>query len=130
MDCRAWPNRHRPALTVENDASPPHGAPPPISLEHPLVCCLSFALSSLPLCLFLTLSHRMTQWRHSQTTGHQLSFFPLQFSGSPFLSFSLYFLIFTALQLYSKSAICFCFILLLISLFHSKFFFSFFYLFQ
>ena len=143
MDCRAWLSRHRPTLTMENGASPPRGAPLPVSPEHPLVCCLSFALSSLPLCLFLTLSHRLTQWRHSRTTGHtvtsatsSLSFFLFLLSSSvlwfSLLSFSLYFLIHihycsTAVQQVSNLFLFYSFTYLIVS---QQIFFLFFYLFQ
>jgi hypothetical protein len=103
---------------VENGASPPRGAPPPVSPEHPLVCCLSFALSSLPLCLFLTLSRRLTpltdHWPH-RDTGHQLFFF-LSFFSFFFLSSPSFSLLFSdSLQLYKQ--FFFFLILLLISLF-------------
>ena len=86
MDYRVWPSRHRPALTVENGASPPHGAPPPVSPKHPLVCCLFFALSSLPL------SHATTppDTTHGLLATSSFSFF-LSLLSSPFLSFFLSF---------------------------------------
>ena len=99
MDCRAWPSRHRPTLTVKNNASPLRGAPPPVCPEHPLVCCLSqslfcsFMISSLPLSHAVTppdATHRLLALFLS-FFFFSLDFFLLQFSAAPFLSFSLSF---------------------------------------
>ena len=131
MDCRAWPSRHRPALTVKNSA------PPLVYPEHPLLCCLSqslfhsFMISSLPL------SHAVTP--PDATHGPLalfLSFFFFSlllfflsfssfFSNSPLLPFFLFvFLIFWFSTDYSCTAICFLYfityflILVLYYLFH------------
>ena len=107
MDCCAWPSRHWPALTVENSASPPRGAHLLVSPEHPLVCCLSFALSSLPLSHTVTPPDAVTpltdHWPHRPPAlflSFSSLFFLLQFSGSPF-SLSLFF---DSLLLYNCTA--------------------------
>ena len=95
------------------------------------------SLSLFHLCLFASFSRCHATHGPLATPWHRppalfLSFSSF-FSSSLVLPFFLSFFIFwfsTTLQLYSQSTIWFCFILLLIWLFHSNFFFFFFYLFR